>query len=320
MNIIYTALFLCFQFFFFAVCHAQSYPNKPIKLIVPFGPGGTTDLVARTLSQKLSASLGQQVVAENKVGAGSTIGTDFVAKSAPDGYTLLMISTTHTISPWIYKNLPYDPILGFTVISKLVDSPYILVVNPKFPVLSVGELIAFAKSSTKPINFASSGNGSSQHLLGELFNTLAGVKMQHIPYKSSAGATTELVGGMVDVSFVGIPNVVGLVKTGQLRAIAITSNERNSQLPDIPTMQESGLSKFDATVWLALVAPANMPKELVNKLNAEVNKILVQSEVQKNLIQAGLVSSPSTPEAMSSYLVEEHRRWGKVIASLDVKL
>jgi len=288
--------------------------------VVPFGPGGTTDLVARTLSQKLSLSLGQQVVAENKVGAGSTIGTDYVAKSSPDGYTLLMISTTHTISPWIYKSLPYDPIASFSVISKLVDSPYILVVNPKFPPQSVSELIAYAKSSSKPINFASSGNGSSQHLLGELFNALAGVKMQHIPYRSSAGATTELVGGMVDLSFVGIPNVVGLIKTGQLRALAITSNERNSQLPDVPTMQESGLTKFDATVWLALVGPAGMPKDMVARLNLEVQKILLQADVQKSFIQAGLISSPSSPETMASYLVEEHKRWGRVINALDVKL
>lgn len=288
--------------------------------MVPFGPGGTTDLVARTLSQKLSLSLGQQVVAENKVGAGSTIGTDYVAKSSPDGYTLLMISTTHTISPWIYKSLPYDPIASFSVISKLVDSPYILVVNPKFPPQSVSELIAYAKSSSKPINFASSGNGSSQHLLGELFNALAGVKMQHIPYRSSAGATTELVGGMVDLSFVGIPNVVGLIKTGQLRALAITSNERNSQLPDVPTMQESGLTKFDATVWLALVGPAGMPKDMVARLNLEVQKILLQADVQKSFIQAGLISSPSSPETMASYLVEEHKRWGRVINALDVKL
>lgn len=288
--------------------------------MVPFGPGGTTDLVARTLSQKLSLSLGQQVVAENKVGAGSTIGTDYVAKSSPDGYTLLMISTTHTISPWIYKSLPYDPIASFSVISKLVDSPYILVVNPKFPPQSVSELIAYAKSSSKPINFASSGNGSSQHLLGELFNALAGVKMQHIPYRSSAGATTELVGGMVDLSFVGIPNVVGLIKTGQLRALAITSNERNSQLPDVPTMQESGLTKFDATVWLALVGPAGMPKDMVAMLNLEVQKILLQADVQKSFIQAGLISSPSSPETMASYLVEEHKRWGRVINALDVKL
>jgi len=288
--------------------------------VVPFGPGGTTDLVARTLSQKLSLSLGQQVVAENKVGAGSTIGTDYVAKSSPDGYTLLMISTTHTISPWIYKSLPYDPIASFSVISKLVDSPYILVVNPKFPPQSVSELITYAKSSSKPINFASSGNGSSQHLLGELFNALAGVKMQHIPYRSSAGATTELVGGMVDLSFVGIPNVVGLIKTGQLRALAITSNERNSQLPDVPTMQESGLTKFDATVWLALVGPAGMPKDMVARLNLEVQKILLQADVQKSFIQAGLISSPSSPETMASYLVEEHKRWGRVINALDVKL
>jgi tripartite-type tricarboxylate transporter receptor subunit TctC len=288
--------------------------------VVPFGPGGTTDLVARTLSQKLSLSLGQQVVAENKVGAGSTIGTDYVSKSPPDGYTLLMISTTHTISPWIYKNLPYDPIASFSVISKLVDSPYILVVNPKFPVQSVSDLIAYAKSNSKAINFASSGNGSSQHLLGELFNSLAGVRMQHIPYRSSAGATTELVGGMVDLSFVGIPNVVGLIKTGQLRALAITSSERNSQLPDVPTMQESGLAKFDATVWLALVGPAGMSRDLVSKLNLEVQKILLQADVQKNFIQAGLLSSPSSPETMTNYLADEHKRWGKVINSLDVKL
>jgi tripartite-type tricarboxylate transporter receptor subunit TctC len=287
---------------------------------VPFGPGGFTDVVARIVGQKLSSNLGQQFVIENKVGAGSTIGTDFVAKSAPDGYTLVMISTTHVISPWIYKNMPYDPIKGFTSISKLVDAPYVLVVNPKVPANNVKEYIALAKSSPDKIHFASSGNGSSQHLMGELFMNLTGVKLEHVPYKSSSGATTDLMAGIVESSFAGIPNVINQIKQGQLRALGVTSLKRSAQLPDIPSLHEAGVTNYDASVWLGLLAPVNTPKEIVLKLNAELAQILNAADTQKALAQAGVVASPSSPEVMGDLMASELNRWGKIIKETGMKL
>jgi tripartite-type tricarboxylate transporter receptor subunit TctC len=287
---------------------------------VPFGPGGFTDVVARIVGQKLSSNLGQQFVIENKVGAGSTIGTDFVAKSAPDGYTLVMISTTHVISPWIYKNMPYDPIKGFTSITKLVDAPYVLVVNPKVPANNVKEYIALAKSSPDKIHFASSGNGSSQHLMGELFMNLTGVKLEHVPYKSSSGATTDLMAGIVESSFAGIPNVINQIKQGQLRALGVTSLKRSAQLPDIPSLHEAGVTNYDASVWLGLLAPVNTPKEIVLKLNAELAQILNAADTQKALAQAGVVASPSSPEVMGDLMASELNRWGKIIKETGMKL
>ena len=314
------ALFAVSSISFGVPLWAQSYPNKPVKLFVPFGPGGFTDVVARIVGQKLSSNLGQQFVIENKVGAGSTIGTDFVAKSPPDGYTLVMISTTHVISPWIYKNMPYDPIKSFTSISKLVDAPYVLVVNPKVPANNVKEYIALAKSSPDKIHFASSGNGSSQHLMGELFMNLTGVKLEHVPYKSSSGATTDLMAGIVESSFAGIPNVINQIKQGQLRALGVTSLKRSAQLPDIPSLHEAGVTNYDASVWLGLLAPVNTPKEIVLKLNAELAQILNAADTQKALAQAGVVASPSSPEVMGDLMASELNRWGKIIKETGMKL
>ena len=314
------ALFAISSISFGVPLWAQSYPNKPVKLIVPFGPGGFTDVVARIVGQKLTSNLGQQFVIENKVGAGSTIGTDFVAKAAPDGYTLVMVSTTHVISPWIYKNMPYDPIKGFTSISKLVDAPYVLVVNPKVPANNVKEYIALAKSSPDKIHFASSGNGSSQHLMGELFMNLTGTKLEHVPYKSSSGATTDLMAGIVESSFAGIPNVINQIKQGQLRALGVTSLKRSAQLPDIPSLHEAGVPNYDASVWLGLLAPVNTPKEIVLKLNAELAQILNAADTQKALAQAGVVASPSSPEVMGDLMASELNRWGKIIKETGMKL
>ena len=238
---------------------AQAYPNKPIKLIVPFAPGGFTDVVARILGQKLSISLGQPFVIENKAGAGSTIGTDFVAKAAPDGYTLVMVSTTHVISPAIYAKLPYDPIKSFTPVSKLVDSAYVLMVNPKVPVNSVADYIALAKAQPDKIHYASSGNGSSQHLMGGMFAAMTGTKLIHVPYKGSSGAASDLVAGVVESSFAGVPNAMAQVPAGRLKALAVTTAKRIPQLPDVPTMQEAGVPGYEASVWLGLLAPAGTP-------------------------------------------------------------
>jgi tripartite-type tricarboxylate transporter receptor subunit TctC len=299
---------------------AQTYPSKPVRLIVPFAPGGFTDVVARILGQRLSVSMGQQFIIENKAGAGSTIGTDFVAKAAPDGYTLVMISTTHVISPWIYKSMPYDPIKGFVPVTKLVDSPYVLLVNPKVPARNVQEFIALAKASPDTIRYASSGNGSSQHLMGGLFASLTGTKLQHVPYRGSSGAATDLVAGVVESSFAGVPNALAQVPAGRLRALAVTTGKRIPQLPDVPTLQEAGVPGYEASVWLALLAPAGTPRDIVNRLNAEVAKLMESAETRKALYEAGVEVSLSTPDALGEYMVKEMERWGKVVKDTGTKL
>ena len=299
---------------------AQTYPSKPVRLIVPFAPGGFTDVVARILGQRLSVSMGQQFIIENKAGAGSTIGTDFVAKAAPDGYTLVMISTTHVISPWIYKSMPYDPIKGFVPVTKLVDSPYVLLVNPKVPARNVQEFIALAKASPDTLRYASSGNGSSQHLMGGLFASLTGTKLQHVPYRGSSGAATDLVAGVVESSFAGVPNALAQVPAGRLRALAVTTGKRIPQLPDVPTLQEAGVPGYEASVWLALLAPAGTPRDIVNRLNAEVAKLMESAETRKALYEAGVEVSLSTPDALGEYMVKEMERWGKVVKDTGTKL
>jgi len=299
---------------------AQSYPNRPIKLIVPFGPGGFTDVVARILGQKLGPAMNTSFVIENKPGAGSTIGMDLVAKSAPDGYTLGMISSTHMISPWIYKSVPYDPIKSFTPIGKLVDSAYVLVVNPKVPASNVRELVALAKSRPETIHFASSGNGSTQHLMGGLFVALSGAPMKHVPYRGSNLATTDLIAGVVESSFAGVTNVLPHLPTGKLRALAVTTAQRAPQLPEVPTLQEAGIAGYDASNWLALLAPAGTPREIVQRLNSEIVKLMALPDVQKALFDAGVQVSLSSPEALTKLMQEESAKWGKVVKDAGIRL
>jgi tripartite-type tricarboxylate transporter receptor subunit TctC len=298
---------------------AQLYPTKPVRIIVPTAPGGFTDVVARILSQKLTLALGQQVVIENKAGAGSTIGADLVAKAAPDGYTLLMTSTTHVLGPSVYPRLPYDTLKSFTPVARLVDSAYMLVVNPKLPVRNVAEYIALAKSQPDSIHYASSGNGSSQHLVGSMFANMVQINIRHVPYKGSSGATTDLLAGVVESSFAGVPNVLGLVQQGKLRALAVSTPKRIAQLPDIPTLQESGVTGFDATIWLALLAPAGTPKEVVNRLHVEISKALSTADTQRALFDAGVQLSLASPEETGAFMSKELDRWGKVIRDMGIK-
>ena len=301
--------------------HAEPYPNKTVKIIVPFGPGGFTDVVARVLGQKLTAAMGQAFVIENKAGAGSTIGTAYVAKSDPDGYTLLMVSTTHVISPWIIKDLPYDPIKSFTAISKLADSPYVLLVNPqKVPARNVKEFISLAKAHPESIHYASSGNGSSQQLMGGLFVSMTGAPLKHIPYRSSSLAMQDLLAGFVESSFAGVSNALAHIPSGRLKALAVTTATRSPQLPDVPTLQEAGVPGYDASVWLALLAPAGTPKEIVNKLNTAIAKILVTPDAIKTLANAGVEVSVSTPEKMTAYMAQEYERWGRVAKETSIKV
>ena len=300
--------------------YAQSYPNKPVKIIVPSAAGGFTDAVARILSQRLSAAMGQQFLVENKAGAGAVIGTDFVAKSAPDGYTLVIVSSNHVISPWIYKTVPYDPLKSFVAVAKLVDSPYVLLVNPKVPARNVQEFVALAKAAPNTIHYASSGNGSSQHLMGGLFASLTGAPIKHVPYKGSSGAAHDLVAGIVESSFAGVPNALAQVPQGRLKALAVTTAKRIPQLPDVPTLQEAGLPGYEASVWLALMAPAGTPRDIVIKLNTEINKLMSTPDTRKAMYDAGVEVSTSTPEAMTDYMALEMVRWGKIVKEIGIKL
>jgi len=299
---------------------AQTYPSKPVKIIVPFGPGGFTDVVARILGVKLGESLGQSIVIENKPGAGSMIGSDMVAKSPPDGHTLLIVSSTHVISPWIYKSVPYDPIKGFAPVSKLVDSPYVLLTNPKVPAKNVQEFIALAKAQPDKIHYASSGNGSAQHLIGGLFASMTKTQLKHVPYRSSSLASTDLVAGVVESSFAGVPNALAQVPNGRLNALAVTSAKRIPQLPHVPTMQEAGVPGYEATIWLAMLAPAGTPAPIIQRLNSDIAKIMRSPETQKAMFDAGVEVSLSTPEALSQLMVSEMDKWGKVVKEAGIKL
>ena len=293
--------------------HAQSYPNRPIRVVVPFGPGGFTDVAARILQKELAPAIGQAIVIENKPGAGSTIGTADVAKAEPDGYNLVMISTTHVISPHLYKSIPYEPIRDFTPVMKLADGPYVLVVHPSLGVNSVKELIALAKSKPNAIYYASSGNGSSQHLVGALFATMAGVQLNHVPYKGSSQAMNDVLGGVVKVSFVGVPNALSNVAAGKIRALAVTGSTRYAEMPNVPTLDEAGVKGFDATIWLGLLAPAGTPRDIVMKLNTTIARVLSAPDAKKLMASAGVDVATSTPEEFGALLQSELDRWGKVV-------
>jgi tripartite-type tricarboxylate transporter receptor subunit TctC len=293
---------------------AQPWPARPIRLVVPLSPGGFADVPARMLTPRLSAALGKQVFVENRPGAGGTIGADFVAKSAPDGHTLLLVATPHVISAHLYRSLPYDSLKDFAPIALIGSGPYALVVNPKeLPVSSVRELIAAAKARPGKIDYASSGNGSAQHLVGALFTTMAGIDLNHVPYKGSGPAMQDLIGGQVQVSFAGIPNVLSQVRNGRLRALAITGAKRWSELPDVPTIAEAGVPGYEANLWLALAAPAGTPAEIVQRLHAEVGKALQDPELRQSFIAAGVEPALMGPQELGTFMRAEYDKWGKVV-------
>ena len=298
-----------------ALAQAQvpAWPSRPVKLVVPFSPGGFTDVVARILGQKLSESLGQPVIIENKPGAGSTIGSDYVAKSKPDGYTLVMVSTTQVSSPWLYKSMPYDVFKDFTPVMKLVEGPYVMIANPKLPAKSVAELLALAKAQPGKLDYASSGNGSAQHLVGAMFASMGGVQLNHVPYKGSGQAMQDIVGGQVQLGFVGMPNALPYLPSGRLRALAVTTRKRSPDLPDVPTMDEAGIKGYDATIWLGLLAPAGLPRDIVMRLNSEISKVLSSPETRKTILSAGVEVSLSSPEEFAALLRSEYDKWGKVV-------
>jgi tripartite-type tricarboxylate transporter receptor subunit TctC len=280
---------------------------------LPFAAGGLVDVPGRILAQKLSESLGQPLVVENRPGAGSTIGADSVAKSKPDGYTLMITSTTHVISANLYKPLPYDALRDFTPVMKLAEGPYVLVVHPALPAKSVMELIALAKSRPGRIDYGSSGNGSSQHLVAALFSAMTGAPLNHVPYRGSDRATQDLIGGQVSVGFLGTPGALPHLKSGRLRALAVTTVRRSAQLPEVPTLQEAGVPGYEATIWLGLFAPAGTPREVLARLHAEVSKVLAAPDARASVAATGLEVSFSTAEDFAAYVRAEYEKWGKVV-------
>jgi tripartite-type tricarboxylate transporter receptor subunit TctC len=299
----------------------QSYPSRPIRLVVPFPAAGTTDLLARAMAQKLSEALGQQVVVDNHPGAGGNIGADLVAKSAPDGYTLLMGTVgTHAINVSLYARMPYDAVKDFVPVVLVAGVPNVLVVNPALPVKTVADLIKLAKDQPGVINFASSGNGTSIHLSGELFKSLTGVQMTHVPYKGSAPALTDLIGGQVQVMFDNLPSALPQIKAGKLRAIAVTSIKRAPALPDLPTIAESGVPGFEASSWFGILAPAGTPREIVLRINREANKALQGAEMKEKLLAQGAEAVGNSPEFFVDYIRSETTKWAKVVKDSGAKV
>jgi tripartite-type tricarboxylate transporter receptor subunit TctC len=300
---------------------AQAWPSKPIKYIVPFAPGGTTDILARTISEKLSVALGQPVVVENKPGAGGGLGADFTAKAAPDGYTIMGGTiSTHAINASLYANLPYDPVKDFVAVTLIARVPNMLVINPNIPAKNVTELIALLKANPGKYTFASSGNGTSQHLSGELFKSMAGVDMQHIPYKGSPPALQDVVGGQVSMTFDNITTAWPLAKAGKLRALAVTTAKRSSVAPDVPTLAESGLSGFEVGSWQGVFAPAGTPPDIVKRLNAEIVKIINMPDVKEKLTALGAEPVGDTPEQFAAYVKAEGVKWSDVVKKSGAKV
>jgi tripartite-type tricarboxylate transporter receptor subunit TctC len=296
---------------------AQTWPTKPLRIVVTFPPGGAPDTLARLLADKWAA-LGQPVTVDNKPGAGGNIGADFVAKSPPDGATLVVGTVgTHAINASLYPNMPYNPQRDFTPITFLASTPNLLVVNNQVPARTVPELIELAKKT--PLTFGSSGSGTSIHLSGELFNTMAGVKMQHIPYKGRAQAIPDLLGGRITMIFDNMPSALPLVKAGELRAIAVTSAQRSPAAPQIPTLAESGLPGFEATSWFALFAPAGLPRDVQLKINAETARVLAMPDVKEKLATLGLDPAPGTPEQLATHVQAEVAKWAKVVKESGAK-
>ena len=293
---------------------SQAYPSRPVRIVVPLSPGGFADTPARMLAPRLSEQMGRQFFVENKPGAGGTIGADFVAKSPADGYTLLLTGTPHVISAHLYKKMPYDALKDFTHIALIASGPYALVVNPqKVPVSSARELVALAKTQPGKIDYASSGNGSAQHLVGALFNSMAGIELNHVPYKGSGPAMQDLLGGQVGVSFAGVPNVLGHVKAGRLKALGVTTATRWSELPEVPTLAEAGVPGYEATLWLNISGPPGMAAELVQRLNAEIAKALRDPEVQANFRSGGVEATAMGPQELSAFMRAEYEKWGRVV-------
>jgi len=304
-----------------AHAQTQAWPSKPIRYVVPFAAGGSTDIMGRTIAEKLSVALGQPVVVENKPGAGGGLGAAEVAKAAPDGYTIMGGTiSTHAINASLYKDLPYDPVKDFVAITLIARVPNMLVVNNDVKAKDVAELIKLMKANPGKWNFASAGNGTSQHLSGELFKGMAGVEMQHIPYKGSPPALTDVMGGSVSMTFDNITTAWPLAKAGKLRALAVTTAKRSPVAPEVPTLAESGLPGYEVGSWQGVFAPAGVPPAIVARLNTEIVKIINMPDVQKKIIELGAEPVGDTAEQFGAFVKTEVVKWGDVVKKSGAKV
>jgi tripartite-type tricarboxylate transporter receptor subunit TctC len=302
-----------------APASAQNFPNRTIKIVVPATPGGAIDTIARMVADKLTTSLGQAVVVENRPGAANNLGTDVVAKSPPDGYTLLICASSHATNKHLYKTLPYDPVSDFEPVVFTHVVPLLLAVNPAVPAKSVPELIAWIKANPDKAVFASSGTGSSLHMAAELFKSMAGVTMLHVPYRGSTAAHPDLLGGRTAMIFDTVTAILPHVQSGGVRGLAVTTEKRSSSVPELPTIAEAALPGYDANTWGGILAPAGTPKEIVAKLNAEINKALAAEDVRAKLAASGIEIQGGPPERFAAYIKAEVEKWGKVTREAGIQ-
>ena len=300
---------------------AQSWPSKPIKMVVPFSAGGSTDTVARIIGEKLTPRLGQPVVVENKAGAGGSLGSDFVAKSPPDGYTYLVgTSSTMAIAPWVYTKLPYNPTRDLTPVTLLGTADIIVVVHSSMPIRNTAQLLAYARANPGKLTFASGGNGSISHLLGEYFKSMAKVDMLHVPYKGDAGMVTDMLGGQVNMAFGTAVAWLPHVKSGKVAAVAVTNPKRSTTLTDLPTLNESGVPGYEAVQWFGIAAPTGTPPEIVARMHAEIKAVLAMPEVQKRFTELGFDVVGNTPAEFGQFLRDENAKWKKIAEIAGTKL
>lgn len=310
----------CASIGFGAPASAAPYPTHPVTIVVPFGAGGSADVYARVLAQHLGQETGQSFVVENRPGAGAVIGTQYVAKAAPDGYTLLMMSNTQTVNETLLNNKPYELMRDFTAVAPVNEAPLVLVVRDGLPIHSVQELIKAAKAKPGQLNYASSGTGTPYHMAGELFKSLAGVNIVHIPYKSSGGARTDVLGGQVDMMFDAVSTMTDLIQTRKVRALATTGNTRSSVLPDVPTMAEAGVPGYTATIWLGVLAPKNTPKDVVDFLNEKIGKIVSDPQITAVWAKSGVTPMKMSPAQFTDFLNADIDKWGKIVKSANIKV
>lgn len=305
---------------FSAAAWSQSYPTKPVKIVVPYGVGGSADVYARYLGAKLQDTMGQSFVVENRPGAGSIVGTDYVAKSGPDGYTLLMMSNTHTVNETLIPKKPFDLMRDLAPITGVSYSDLLMVIHPSVPANNLKEFIALAKAKPGALNYASSGNGTPYHMAGELFKSLAGVDMVHIPHKGSDGARTSILGGQVQMMFDAVPTMAANARAGKVKALATSGAKRSPVTPDVPTVSEAGVPGYESGIWLGLMAPMGTPRPVLEKLNAEVNKLLNSAEVRDNWGKQGTTTMGMSIEQFDKFLRDEIVKWAKVVKLSGAKV
>ncbi|MDQ3024972.1 MAG: tripartite tricarboxylate transporter substrate binding protein [Pseudomonadota bacterium] len=293
--------------------NAQAYPSKPVKIIVPFAAGGPADIYARVVGEKLQAAFGQSFVVENRPGGGAIVGTDAVAKSAPDGYTLLMMSNTHTVNESLFREKPYQLLRDLVPVAPVNSSDLLMVVHPSVPASTLAEFIALAKSKPGSLNYASSGPGTPYHMAGELFKAMAGVDLVHVPYKGSSGARTDILGGQVHMMFDAITTMAPNVRAGKLKALGSSGKQRSTVLPDVPTVSEAGVPGYDAVIWLGIMAPAGTPKPIVDRLNAEITKATAAAELREAWAKQGAAAMTMSPDEFARFMREDIEKWARIV-------